>query len=100
MRPAIRASMILAFAAVALLAAGCGDTVIDDEKAEDAIQASLEESLDRKIAAVDCPSDQEVEKGATFDCSVRFGNGDRATASLEILNKDADVSLVDVKPNE
>jgi len=82
------------------LLAGCGDTVLDDTKSEDVVQASLEDSLHEKIAAVDCPSDQKVEPGETFTCTVLFPGGKQATATLKILNKDADVSLVGLKANQ
>jgi hypothetical protein len=90
-------SILLALAFVAI---GCGETVIDGAKAEDTLQASLEKSLHEKIAAVDCPSDQKVEAGKTFTCTVNFSNGKQATATLKILNKDADVSLVGFKANK
>lgn len=86
--------------ALAFPLAGCGATVIDDEKSEDTLRVSLEESFERQISAVDCPSDQEVEPGAIFKCSVRFADGERATAVLEIRNEDADVDLVDIEANE
>ena len=95
----IRCAAALALLAVALLAAGCGETVIDDVKAEGAIKSSLEKSLHEKITAVDCPSDQKVETGKTFACTVDFSNGKQATATLKIRNEDADVSLVGLKPN-
>ena len=88
-----------ALAVLALVAAGCGETVIDDVKAEGAIQTSLEKSLHEKIKSVECPSDQEVEPGKTFTCEVNFSQGKQATATLKILNKDADVSLVGLKPS-
>lgn len=100
MRPALRVLPMLAFVIAAFALSGCGDTVIDDVKLEDTLQANLEESLERKIAAVDCPSDQKVEPKSTFTCSVRFANGDKATATLEIRNEDADVNLVGLKANE
>lgn len=88
-----------ALAVMGLVAAGCGETVIDDQKAEGAIQSSLEKSLHEKIKSVDCPSDQKVEAGKTFTCEVNFSQGKQATATLKILNKDADVSLVGLKPS-
>jgi len=100
MRPVLRALLVVASLSAALVLSGCGDTVIDDAKLEDTLQASLEESVERKIAAVDCPSDQKVEAEATFDCLVRFPNGDKATATLEIVNNDADVNIVGLKANE
>ena len=91
---------VAVLAAAGLVAVGCGETVIDDVKAEGAIQSSLEKSLHEKIQSVDCPSDQEVEKGKTFTCQVNFSQGKQATATLKILNEDADVSLVGLKPTK
>jgi hypothetical protein len=96
----IRCAAALALLAVAFAVAGCGETVIDDVKAEGAIKSSLEKSLHEKITAVDCPSDQKVEAGKTFTCTVDFSNGKQATATLKIRNEDADVSLVGLKPNK
>jgi Domain of unknown function (DUF4333) len=84
----------LSLCAAAIVAAGCGETVIDATKAEDTLEASLEKSLHEKIKSVDCPSDVGVEAGATFTCTVDFSNGSRETATLKIRNKDADISLV------
>lgn len=89
----------IAIAGTSLLV-GCGDTVIDSAKAEDAIQADLETSFHEKIKAVDCPADQKVEAGKTFTCQVEYANGERATATLKIRNEDADVSFVGLKTNK
>lgn len=96
-RPSAFAALALA---AALFVAGCGETVIDDVKTEDAIEQNLEDSLGRKVAAVDCPSGVEVEKGASFDCAVRLSNGKRETATLKILNEDADVEVADLQPDK
>jgi hypothetical protein len=96
----VRCAAAVALLAVALVAAGCGETVIDDVKAEGAIKSSLEKSLHEKITTVDCPSDQKVEAGKTFACTVDFSSGKQATATLKIRNEDADVSLVGLKPNK
>jgi len=97
--PSRAALPVAALAAAALVVAGCGETVIDDQKTEGAVQSSLEKSLHEKIQAVECPSDQKVEAGKTFTCVVTFSHGKQATATLKILNKDADVSLVGLKPS-
>jgi hypothetical protein len=96
----VRCAAALALLVLGLAIAGCGETVIDDAKAEGAIQSNLEKSLDAKIKTVDCPSDEKVEAGKTFTCSVDFSDGKQATATLKILNKDADVSLVGLKPTK
>jgi ABC-type glycerol-3-phosphate transport system substrate-binding protein len=90
---------VLALAA-ALVVAGCGDTVIDGAKTEDTLQQSLEQSQDKKISTVECPSDQKVEPDTTFTCTVTLRGGEEETATLEIRNEDADISVIDLSPNE
>src|SRR4051794_20323583 len=54
-------SRLLALTAVALLSIlsiGCGGTVIDSSKTEDALQHNLETSLKEKVSSVQCPSNQ------------------------------------------
>jgi hypothetical protein len=91
-------ALLGAAAVVAALAlVGCGETVIDSTKTEEALEANLSKSLNEKVASVDCPSDVEVEKGKTFNCSVKLEKGEAQTATLEILNEDADVSVTDLR---
>ncbi len=78
---------------------GCG-TVVDEVKLQDTVQASLEDSIHEKIKAVDCPSDQSVDPGATFTCEVIFADERREVATLTIRNKDADISMVGLKPKK
>jgi uncharacterized protein DUF4333 len=96
----MKALAALAAAALALSIAACGETVIDAAKTEDAIEHNLEKSSGLTITSVDCPSDVEVKKGATFECVVTEAGGKEETATLKILNEDADVSLVDLSPNK
>jgi hypothetical protein len=93
--PRFLAAFALLFALVAVY--GCG-TVVDQVKLEDTVQASLEDSIHEKIKAVDCPSDQSVDPGATFTCEVIFADDRREVATLTIRNKDADISMVGLKP--
>jgi hypothetical protein len=89
------------FALLATLVAmsGCG-TVVDKVKLQDTIQASLEDSIHEKIKQVECPSDESVDPGATFNCVVVFSDRRREVATLEIRNKDADISMIDIKPEK
>jgi hypothetical protein len=89
-----RLGVLLGLIAVLAFAAGCGETVLDATKTEEQLEASLSKSLGEKVASVDCPSDQKVEKGATFDCSVKPQKGGEKTVTLEIRNSDADVSVI------
>ncbi len=93
----LRRFAVLGLLLTAFLAAGCG-TVIDPVKLEDTIQADLEDSVRAKIQAVDCPSDVSVDPGATFTCEVIFSDGERKVATLKIRNKDADLTLIGLKP--
>jgi Domain of unknown function (DUF4333) len=91
--------LLLAVASVAAaFAAGCGKTVVDDAKTEAAIEQNVEDTVGRKVASVDCPSDVEVEKGKTFDCAVSLVGGKEETATVRILNEDADFELADLQP--
>jgi hypothetical protein len=100
MRFSARCAAAAALLVIAVVAAGCGETVIDNTKAEGAIESNLEKALHEKIKSVECPSDQKVETGKKFNCTVIFADGKQATATLKILNKDADVSLVGLKPKK
>ena len=92
-----RVFLLLALLVGAAALAGCG-TVIDREKLQDTVQASLEDSIHEKIKKVECPSDQSVDPGATFTCDVIFSDDRREVATLKIRNNDADISMVGLKP--
>lgn len=77
---------------------GCGGTVIDDDKTEAAIEQNVEDVLGEKVTAVDCPSGVEVEPGERFECTVTIGDGKEETATMKILNEDADIELSDLQP--
>jgi hypothetical protein len=95
-----RSGAIAALVAAAVVAVGCGETVIDDAKTEAAIEQNLRDSVGQKVTSVDCPSGVEVEAGKTFDCAVTLAGGKGETATLKILNEDADVEVTDLKPNK
>lgn len=84
----------------AFSASGCASTVIDSAKMEAAVKANMERSQHQKVASVDCPSDQKVQTGAKFVCTIEFSNGTHATSTWEIRNKDADVKIVGFKKSE
>jgi hypothetical protein len=85
----------------AVLVTGCGETVIDATKTEEQLEANLSHSLKEKVSSVDCPSNQKVEKGATFNCSVKLQKGEEQTVTLKIRNSDADISVINISgPNE
>jgi hypothetical protein len=81
-------------AALAVALAGCGGTTVDPVKLEDTLQASLEKSFHEKITAVDCPSGQKVDPGATLTCEVTFSDDKRKAALMEIRDKEADITTL------
>jgi hypothetical protein len=91
--------LVLALVPFAGLTA-CAGTVIDQEKVQDTAQQSLEGSLREKIRSVDCPSGVSVDPGSTFTCNVIFPDGKQKTATLEIRDKEADVSIVGLEANK
>jgi NAD(P)H-hydrate repair Nnr-like enzyme with NAD(P)H-hydrate epimerase domain len=93
-----RSGAILALVLAAVFATGCGETVIDDAKTEDAIEQNLKSAAGKKVTAVDCPSGVEVEADASFDCTVSLAGGKEETATMKILNEDADIELTDLQP--
>lgn len=102
-RGAPRRRVPLAVPAIALVAAlvssGCG-TVIDRTKLEDTLTANLERSGVEGDIAVTCPGDIEVDPGRRFSCIVRISGGRREVATLLIRNSEADVSLLNLKPDK
>jgi NAD(P)H-hydrate repair Nnr-like enzyme with NAD(P)H-hydrate epimerase domain len=95
-----RFSAVAALAIAVFVAVGCGETVIDSAKTEAAIEQNLENSVGQKINSVDCPSGVEVKAGTTFDCTVSMAGGKQETATLKIINSDADVEVTDLKANK
>lgn len=89
---------VVAIAAWAAL--GCGGTVIDDSKTEASIEQNLERSLGRKVKGVECPSGVDVEKGAEFSCTIALEGGKVETATMKILNEDADIELSRLQPSK
>jgi len=88
--------VLLGLLVAAVLVAGCGETIIDSQKTEEQLEANLSHSLNEKISSVDCPSNQKVEKGATFNCSVKLQKGQEQTVTLKIRNDNADISVINV----
>lgn len=87
-------SIGLAFLIPSIGLLGCAGTVIDSQKAEDAIADDVETKTGARVKAVSCPDDVEVEAGTRFECQVTAADGSRAVAELKILNDDADVRVL------
>ncbi len=87
----------IAILIAALTLSSCGATVIDDGKAEDQIRANVEHNTGVDVS-VQCPTGVEVSPGRTFSCTVTTRKGRQAEAVLRILNSDADVHFIALKP--
>lgn len=74
--------------------------MIDSAKLEATIKSNVERSRHEKVTAVDCPSGQQVEPGAKFNCTIEFSSGKHAISTWRIRNKEADVDLVGFKETE
>jgi hypothetical protein len=97
MAKAVRAARAAAVLVAALSLASCGETVVDDTKAEDQIKANVEHNTGVKVS-VECPTGVEVSPGRTFSCTVTTRKGNEAEAVLRILNSDADVHFIALRP--
>ncbi len=97
------ATLLAGLALAAVLLSGCRE-VLDSGSTEDQLTSLLEKkpvnrrvadeigiSPDEKVTSVDCPSDQDIEKGAEFECTVTFANGAKATETMRIVNENADL---------
>ncbi len=90
MPAAIAAALVL----LAFALSACGEVVLDAGKTEDQLRAEYERG-DVSVAAVECPSDVEVEAGQKFDCTVTAKGGASTEVTLRIVNEDADLEIVD-----
>jgi hypothetical protein len=90
------AILALALTLPALVAAGCGETVIDSTKTEEQLESELKKQQGVEVKSADCPSDVEVKSGATFVCTLTLAGGKTQKATLQIRNEDADLTLVNL----
>ncbi len=100
MKVLARLGALLAVVAIVLAVAGCGSTVIDQQKVEEQVKESSEKISGAKVSSVECPSGVDVEPGATFTCSVKFSSGKEETAKLKIRDKEADVDFEALSPDK
>jgi len=87
-------------AILALAVVGCGETVIDSAKTEDQLESGLKKEQGLDVTSADCPSDVEVKANTSFTCTVTLKGGETQTATLKIRNTDADLTLVDLRPDK
>ena len=72
------------FLALTFALAGCGG--LDDGKLEDQIETQVEKQGGR-VASVDCPSGEDIEKGNTFTCTLRTEKGQSVPIRVRITSE-------------
>ena len=80
---------ISAVAALAALIAGCGSNEIDTGKAESYVR----KALNPRPTTVKCPSGVSIQKGKTFTCQVGYGDGDKGSVTVHMVDSSGKVSL-------
>jgi hypothetical protein len=66
-----------------VLAAGCGQNVLDANEVSGEIAAQIERLTGADVASVSCPTDVEAKAGATFTCTVNGADGTSLTIDVE-----------------
>lgn len=94
-----RHRVVVATVGAALLGlAGCGrPAVLDVDRAEGRIRASVAETFDVPVAAVRCPERVEVEAGSSFSCDVELAED--ATLRVSVRQTD-DEGALSVRPTQ
>jgi hypothetical protein len=68
--------------AMALLAAACGPAVLDDGKLQDTIATDFAKQTNVEVQTVDCPDDQKISQGASFNCTLTAADGTKYTIKV------------------
>mgnify|MGYP003600226498 FL=1 len=85
---------------LAVSLAGCGGVTVtrdepslDTDKIQSELQSKLADSIPGSTASVTCPSDVELQQGATFDCTAIL-NGQQFNVEVTQTNDQGDVTYV------
>ena len=87
-----RIALLLSVPALALGLAACGDQTADLEKQATEELSSIRGYADAKV---DCPSDVESDKDATFTCTVTAAPIKEVT--YKVIDDDGNVEIQEVK---
>jgi hypothetical protein len=87
-----------ALGAVGLLAAACGPSVLDDAKLQDAIATGFKTQTGVQVSSVDCPEDQKIATGATFNCTLTAADGTTYTIAVTQTDDKGNVHWSVVQP--
>jgi len=93
MKIAIKSASILTVIASATLVIGaCGETEIDEGKAEAEIAAGYEEQVPgSEVEGVDCPDEIGNEQGSTAVCVMTLADGSVGDIDVEVLDDEGNI---------
>ena len=80
--------ILLVLTAIFVVASvSCTSTdMLDTDKLEGVLKTQIEEQTDATVESIDCPSDVEIEKGGTLECTGVDGSG--TTFTVEVTQTD------------
>jgi hypothetical protein len=93
-------TLVALVAVFGLVLAGCGETVLDNQKLEETLPHDLRSSVSEPVKSASCPSGVQVEKGKTFSCEIVLAGGKKETVKLKFLNDEADYGIVSLTPKK
>lgn len=80
-------SLLILYAIFLVASVGCTSTdMLDIDKLEGVLKTQIESQTDATIESVDCPSDVEIEKGGTLECTGVDASG--TTFTIEVTQTD------------
>jgi hypothetical protein len=82
----------------ALALTGCGTKVIDQGKAEKYTKQILETNGAGTTKSVTCPSDVEVKKGKTFECTATLTTGKKVKVTFTMIDSKGTVQPTKATP--
>jgi hypothetical protein len=74
--------------ASSLLVAACGATPVDVAAVEQNVRDTIDGPGSVKVAAVDCPEDQEATVGKTFTCTYDLTDGSSGEVTVSVADED------------
>src|SRR4051795_7374244 len=91
---------LAALGTAGLLVAACGPSVLDDAKLQDAIATGFAQQTKLEVQSVDCPDDQKIATGATFNCTVTAADGTEYTIQVTQTDDKGNVHWQVLQPVE
>ncbi|OBF38719.1 hypothetical protein A5724_09155 [Mycobacterium sp. ACS1612] len=91
----MRAALVVSFASLALVLAGCGSTIKPDRAAE-TVNDFVSKHTGFKPTDTKCPSDVAAEVGEKFDCHFTGPDGNY-TAHVEVTKVDGEDVLFNIQ---